>query len=279
MAAPTRIVTRVVQAHPMLVFAFLACLFGWGIYIAAFFGLGSNPDNMPLGPLFAALIVASFQGRVALRSWGRSLRNWRASPKAYLLVVLAPALLHVINVLINHGLGAPLPTLAQLSHWPEIPVTFVVMLVMVGIGEEAGWTAFALPLMLRKHGVLGAWAAVSAVRILWHLPLMLNGEMPWVMGIVGNAAFTMVALQVLTLSGGRWSLVAVWHSTLNAFGGAFFFAMVTGNDKDNLALLLAGGYAVVGAAMYFAGGQHRTLPELQEGPAQLEAVEKTPQLT
>ena len=69
-------ITRLVRAYPFLSFAVLDCLFGWGVYIAAAFGLGTNPDNMPLGPLFAALVVASMQGREALREWGRRLRSW-----------------------------------------------------------------------------------------------------------------------------------------------------------------------------------------------------------
>ena len=56
------------------------------------------------------------------------------------------------------------------------PVIFVVNLVLIGIGEEAGWTAFAAPLLLRRHGLLGAWAILAALRILWHLPLMLTGS-------------------------------------------------------------------------------------------------------
>ena len=40
-----------VRRFPILSFVFLACLFGWTPYIAAFFGLGSNPENLPLGPL------------------------------------------------------------------------------------------------------------------------------------------------------------------------------------------------------------------------------------
>ena len=158
----------------------------------------------------------------------------------------------------NHWLGAPLPTWAQLSHWPEIPVAFVVMLVMVGIGEEAGWTAFAAPLLLRRHGILGAWLVLSAVRILWHLPLMLNGEMPWVMGIVGNAAFQMIVLQLYVASGGRWSLAAVWHATLNAFGGAFFFTMVSGADRERLGLLLAGAYAILAVVSVVLARGRRT---------------------
>ena len=244
MSGPTRIVRR----FPFTTFAVLACLFGWGIFVAAGLGLGSNPDNMPLGPLLAALVVAACQGRDSLRAWGRRLRSWGAAPRWYAVAVLTPIAVHVVNVVVNHWLGAPLPSAAQLAHWPDVPVAFVVMLVMVGIGEEAGWTAFAAPLLLRRHGLLGAWAALSAVRIAWHLPLMLNGEMPWVMGIVGNAAFQLLVLQLFVASGGRWSPAAVWHATLNAFGGAYLFTMVSGADRDRLGLLLAGAYAVLAIA-------------------------------
>ncbi len=271
-------VARLVREHPVLAFVLLACLFGWSIFIAAILGLASSPVNMPLGPVLAALVVVSCQGSTERRAWGRRLRSWRGAPRWYLLAVLAPALMHVLNVLINHVLGAPLPTGAQLAHWPDVPATFVVMLVLVGIGEEAGWIAFAAPLVLRSHGILGAWVVLSAMRIVWHLPMMLSGDLSWVTGVVGNAAFTMVAIQVFTLSGGRWSLVAVWHATLNAFGGSFFFAMVSGQDEANLDLLLVGGYAVLAAAMYLNGRRRRTdiqvasaTPRLQEESEDLAA--------
>jgi membrane protease YdiL (CAAX protease family) len=252
--------TRIVRTYPITVFAVLACLFGWGIFIAAGLGLGSNPDNMPLGPLLAALVVTSCQGRQELFAWGRRLRRWGAAPKWYVVAVLTPIAVHFVDVLVNHWFGAALPTAAQLSHWPDVPVAFVVMLVMVGIGEEAGWTAFAAPLLLRRNGLLAAWAVLSTVRILWHLPLMLNGEMPWVMGIVGNAAFQMIVLQLFVASGGYWSPAAVWHATLNAFGGAFLFTMVTGADRDRLGLLLAGAYAVLAVVAVVLARRRRSLP-------------------
>ena len=251
---------RIVRTYPITVFAVLACLFGWGIFIAAGLGLGSHPDNMPLGPLFAALVVVSCQGRKELFAWGRRLRRWGAAPKWYAVAVLTPIAVHVVDVLVNHWFGAALPTAAQLAHWPDVPVAFVVMLVMVGIGEEAGWTAFAAPLLLRRNGLFAAWAVLSSVRILWHLPLMLNGEMPWVMGIVGNAAFQMIVLQLFVASGNHWSPAAVWHATLNAFGGAFLFTMVTGADRDRLGLLLSGAYAVLAVVAVVLARRRRSLP-------------------
>ena len=152
---------RIVRTYPITTFAVLACLFGWGIFISAGLGLGSNPDNMPLGPLLAALVVASCQGREALGPGDvdcvsgtrrRSGTPWPCSPRS-------PSTSS--NVVVNHWLGAPLPTAAQLGHWPEVPVAFLVMLVMVGIGEEAGWTAFAAPLLLSRHGIFGAWVVLS----------------------------------------------------------------------------------------------------------------------
>ena len=62
---------------------------------------------------------------------------------------------------------------------------------------------------------------------------------------MGNACFQLIVLVMLTASGGRWSLAAVWHATLNAFGGAFFFTMVTGADQARLGLLLSAAYAVL----------------------------------
>ncbi len=185
------------------------------------------------------------------------IRDWRAPFGWYLVALLVPVALQVLLVFVNHGLGAPLPTSEQLADWPQIPVAFLTMLVFVGIGEEIGWTLFAAPVVLRRYGLALGWVVAAMMRILWHLPLMLTGELSWVLGIVGNAGFTMVTLLVFTASGGRWSLVAVWHASLNAVGGMFFFTMVTGVDKARLGVLLSGAYVVLAAVWYLAVSRRR----------------------
>lgn len=241
MSSPVQLVSK----HPIFAFAILACAFGWMVYGFAALGIGSNPENMPLGPVLAALVVTSCQGRAALFAWGRTLRRWVASPWLYVVAIGAPIALHLIIVLVNHVFGAPLPRADQLSAWPEIPVTFVIMLFMVGLGEEAGWTAFAAPLLLRRHGLWGAFVVLASLRILWHLPMMITGDMPLVVGLLGNAGFQLIVLQFMRHRRGSWTHAAVWHATLNAFGGAFFFTMVTGADKDRLDTLLGLVYAFV----------------------------------
>ena len=260
---------RLVRDHPMISFVVLACLFGWWRYIAAAARLGSDPGNNPLGPLLATLVVVACEGRESLRGWWRQVRTWRAAPAWYVLAVLAPLAVHLIIVVINHGFGAPLPTNLQLGQWPQLPVVFVVNLVLVGIGEEAGWIAFAAPLLLRRHGLLGAWAILAAVRILWHLPLMLTGQSGWVMGFVANAAFELVLLLMFQASGGRWSLAAVWHASLNTFGGSFLFTMVTGTDHARLDLLLTAAYVLLAIAWLVLS---RRRPSRQKPGAAAEAT-------
>jgi hypothetical protein len=236
-----------IRRYPIVSFMVLACVFGWSLFGLAALGVGSHPDNLPLGPVVAALIVTSVQGREALRSWGRRLRRWAASPWLYAVAIGTPVLVLVADVLSNHLLGAPLPTAAQLADWPQIPINFLVMIVMVGLGEEAGWTAFAAPVLMRRHGVFGAWAVLAPMRIFWHLPLLLSGDMSFPIWLLGNAGFQMIVLLLMSWSSGAWSLAAVAHAMQNAFGGAFLFTMFTGADLDRLGLLLGVGYGLAGA--------------------------------
>jgi hypothetical protein len=241
----------------------LACLFGWILFIAAAFGADVTPGGMPLGPIVAAAIVAATMGMPALGEWGRQLLRLRAAPAWYALAFAAPLALALGAVLLNHAFGAPLPTVAQLANWSSLPGEFVGILILIGIGEEAGWTAFAAPRLLRGRSLLEAWGILASIRVIWHLPLMLTGDLPYVLGIVGNAAFQFLLLWMFRRSGGAWFLAAIWHAMLNTTGGAFFFQMVQGVDQERLGVLFAGVYALAAVVVLivdrryivrFAGG-------------------------
>jgi CAAX protease family protein len=262
---------HLVRRYPIAAFMVLACLFGWCPYILAAVGIGTNPSNMPLGPVIAALIVTSVQGRAALFAWGRRLRRWAASPWLYLLAFASPIVINVFIVLVNHGFGAPLPTSSQLANWPEIFANLAIMLVMVGLGEEAGWTAFAAPALMRRHSLIGAFAVLAPMRIFWHVPLLLTGEMSWSIWLLGNAGFQLIVLQLMRKSGGAWSLAAVWHATLNATGGGFVFTMVSGEDNARLGTLLAVVYALIALGTVVA-----TWGRLGENPALAASSEDVP---
>jgi len=241
---------RPIRANPLVFFVIFACFFGWILFIASALGADVSPDGMPLGPIVAAAIVVACMGRTELKKWGRRLVTFRASPGWYALALTAPVAIIIAAVLANYALGAPLPTRSQLTGWPDLLGTFVFILIFIGIGEEAGWTAFAAQRLLGRYTFLTAWIIMSAIRVFWHLPLMLAGDLPWVLGIGGNTAFQFLLLWIFKRSGKVWFLAAIWHTVLNTTGGSFFFQMVQGDDQVRLAVLMTAGYVLVAVGVF-----------------------------
>jgi len=243
-------IRRPIRNYPIVAFTILACLFGWVSFIAYAFGAAITPDGMPLGPIVAAFIVAACLGRTEFKEWGRRLITFRTGIGWYALAFVAPIVIITIVALTNYALGTTLPSASQLAIWTELPGTFVFFLIFVGIGEEAGWTAFASPLLLRRHTFIKAWLILSAIRVLWHVPLMMSGNLPWVLGVGGNIAFQFLVLWLFQRADQRWFLAAIWHAVLNTSGGKFFFQLVQGNDEARLAMLMTAGYVIAAIAVF-----------------------------
>jgi len=243
-------ILRPIRNYPIVAFAILACLFGWVQFIAYVFGADIIPDGMPLGPIIAAAIVAACLGRSEFKEWGRRLITFRTGIGWYTLAFVAPIVIITVAALGNYALGAALPTPSQLAIWTELPGTFVFFLIFVGIGEEAGWTAFAAPLLLRRNTFIKAWLILSAIRVLWHVPLMISGDLPWVLGIGGNTAFQFLVLWLFQRADQRWFLAAIWHAVLNTSGGKFFFQLVQGKEEARLAVLMTAGYVIAAIAVF-----------------------------
>lgn len=95
-------------------------------------------------------------GRTEVKLWGRQLVTIRALPVWYALAIAAPVAIIIAAVLANSALGAPLPTPSQLGAWPDLLGIFAAFLIVIRIGEEAGWTAFAAPRLLSRHTFIRA---------------------------------------------------------------------------------------------------------------------------
>lgn len=264
---------RLIARSPLLLFTVLACVFGWIFVIAKALGATLDAGQLPLGPIIAASIVSAAMGGARLRQWGRRLITLRTSPGWYLFAFLAPVVILVAAVLVNSAFGAPLPTRVQLSGWTSLVPTFFVILLLIGVGEEAGWTAFAAPLLLERHRVVRAWLILASMRTVWHIPLMLQGDLDLTMGIVGNFAFQFLVIWLYRRSG-VWLLAAIWHATLNTVGGQFLFRMVDGADQDRLGVIMVAGYVLLAVAVWGLDrrGREDPSPGLSATPGLLERM-------
>jgi membrane protease YdiL (CAAX protease family) len=259
----------------LALFYVLACAFGWVFYLVEALG-GAAGENLPLGPVLAMIVVATVRGRRGWREWMGELTAAWPTGRWIAVAVAAPTTIMGLSVLGNYLLGAPLPTADQLSVWYELPVTFLLMMIAVGIGEESGWMGFAAPVLSRRNGLLTTWATLSVLRIFWHLPLMLDGDLPWVLGVVGNAAFQFLLLVAFRRTRGGWVIAAVWHSALNALGGAFFFQMVDGADQARLGVIMSLLYVAVALTAYVVDRRStaRRLREARARGSRGETVER-----
>jgi len=236
-----------VAAHQLVVFTVLAIVLSWWRWPLWEPGSSNGPIE-PLGPALAAFIVVAVSGNGQLRRFSRTVVNLKASPAWLVAAVLTPIVMVVAAVTVNTMLGAPAPTGSQLAGWTELPIVFLGTFLFVGLGEEIGWTAFGAPRALNGRRFLVAVAILTGIRSLWHLPVLMTGELQWVM-VVGMVAFQVLILWMYLRSGGRWFPAALFHTVISTVGGPFFFGMVEGPDLARLAIIFSIGYALLAVAV------------------------------
>jgi len=236
-----------IAAHQLAVFTTLTIVLSWWRWPLWEPGSSDGPIE-PLGPAIAAFIVVAISGNGQLRRFARTVVNIKSSPVWLVAAVLTPIVMVVAAVVVNTMLGAPAPTETQLADWTELPVVFLGMFLFVGLGEEIGWTAFGAPRARNGRHFLVAAAILTGIRSLWHLPVLMTGELQWVM-VVGMVAFQVLILWMYRRSGGRWFPAALFHAVFNTVGGPFFFGMVEGADLARLATILSIGYALLAIAV------------------------------
>jgi hypothetical protein len=103
-------------------------------------------DSIGTGPFLAAIVVLSLtEGWSGVRSLGRRMIQWRVGWHWYALAILLPIVTAVLASVIAVALGADTPTAGQLATWTEIPINFLIFLLipLAGPWEEPGFRGFA----------------------------------------------------------------------------------------------------------------------------------------
>jgi hypothetical protein len=193
--------------------------------------------------------------------------EWRWWLVALGLPILLSGLASYLAVL----LGAPAPSAEQLGVWPEILVTFLIMLIVPGLGgawEEPGWRGYALHRLEAGRSRLWALLPLWAIIVVWHLPLFVSRGIEWadVFNMMGGVV---VYNWLYHRSGQSVLLVMVIHAMNNAASGEFFSPMFTGVYSAQQAWLRVLVWGVVAAVVLVANwrwwteGEHAGAEEPQ----------------
>lgn len=235
--------------HPLMTFVALAYLLSWWLLL-----IGGMP--LPAGPMLAALIIVGLaEGKVGLRDWwGRVVRR-SGGLGWYLLAAALPGTMALTAAGLNILLGAPVP--AQIN-WITPLIVWPIMILAGGMLEEPGWTGYALPQLLDRfkalrYGTLIATLLMAAIRIGWHVPLMLNGNVYW-SDIPLMLAAQIVIVWLFNRTGGSVLAIMLLHLMNNTFSGEFVSQFFSGADAARHAWLLAGVWGLLAIGVLVLAG-------------------------
>jgi membrane protease YdiL (CAAX protease family) len=171
----------------------------------------------------------------------RRMVRWRVGLKWYAVALLLPVAITLAAAVFNVLLGARAPSSVELGGWTSLFSTFLLLLLVPGIGgawEEPGWRGYALPRLQVGRSALFASLILWVGIVIWHLPLMIVGEVHWsdIMFLLG---FVIVFNWVFNNANGSVLILMLMHAMNNTISGSFFSPMVSGVDSVRQAWLFA----------------------------------------
>lgn len=238
-------VKSLINKYQLPFFFLLTYLLSW--WSAPFTG----GQIMPHGPAVAALIILALTtGRQGLRALWHRVTHWQV---AWYWYVLGPALIVFYQgsaILINLMLGA------SIANQPHLPSTGIILelLLLGGLWEEPGWTGYALPKLQESFanhskGKLMAALTLGVFRAIWHLPLFLYGNIPWMDVFVFEITVQLIIAWLYNHSGGS-VLVIIWFHFMSNFLGALLNPTFTGKAFTTYYALFVGLASLIASLMY-----------------------------
>ena len=173
---------------------------------------------MGFNPMVAALILI-YRDKGAAGAWSLLSRSFdfrRIKSKRWLLptLLLMPAVSLVVYGVMRWT-NMPVPP----AQFQLLPALLMFVAFFIGaLGEELGWSGYALEPMQDRWGVLGAGLLLGLVGIAWHLiPLISIGRSPsWIAWWCLYAlTFRIFIVWIYNNTGKSVCAAALFHATLN----------------------------------------------------------------
>ena len=248
-----------IRRHPLITFFVLAYALSWWPWVLYALDLSPQPI-VGFGPFLAAIVVLLItRGKTGIVGLLRRMVRWRVAPVWYAVALLLPVAIELSAMVINVLLGAQAPSAAELGGWTGLFSTFAIVLLVPGLGgawEEPGWRGYALPRLQTGRSALFAslilWLGVAV----WHLPLMIIGEVHW-SDIVFLLGFVIVFNWVFNNANGSVLILMLMHAMNNTISGSFISPMFSGADSIRDAWLFAALWCTVAIVVVVVyGPQH-----------------------
>jgi membrane protease YdiL (CAAX protease family) len=222
-----------IRRYPLISFFVLAYALSWWPSILYALDLLPQPI-VGFGPFLAALVVLAItRGKTGVVGLVRRMVRWRVGPRWYAVALLLPVAISLTAAVFNVLLGAQAPSSVELGGWTGLFSTFFILLLIPGLGgtwEEPGWRGYALPRLQVGYSALFASLILWVGITVWHLPLMVVGEIHW-SDIVFILGFVIVFNWVFNNANGSVLIIMLMHAMNNTISGSFISPMFSGADS------------------------------------------------
>jgi membrane protease YdiL (CAAX protease family) len=178
-----------IQSHPVLTYYILTFAISWGGMLLVIIGGRSSFPATPeqferliptailtllAGPPVAWLLLTGLvDGRAGYGELRARLSGWRVGAGWYAVALLtAPVAFAAASLAMSLASPAYLPAILTRTDKAAVLLVSIAPALLVGFGEELGWTGFVVPRLLRRHGVLGTGLIAGFLWGVWHLPLL-----------------------------------------------------------------------------------------------------------
>ncbi len=190
-------------------------LLGNWLFPAGFWPMPMNP----FGPLLAAPIVIAFtEGRAGLVRWLRRIMRFSAPARVYAVAFLVPLAIIVVSVLLAKAVGvstAALPA-REAGEWL---ILIPIILILGPAPEEPAFRGFGQHELQATMSPLAAGLWIGLGVLVWHLPLLVLGEIPPPL-VVTLIAVSVIYAWLYVAGGSIWPLVTL-HFVQNYFGAEY----------------------------------------------------------
>lgn len=233
-----------IQRRIILFFVLSYPLTWWGFALVWLFPSQTwAANNFALGPLIAAPIVIWFtEGRDGLMRWLRRIARFRAPAWVYTAAFFVPLGIVALCTILAIATGAPTGPVP--TYGPGDLALFAVIILVLGgpLPEEVTFRGFAQHELQEEVSPFAASLWIGLGVAIWHLPLFIAGEIPWLIAVTIMAVSVVYAW--LYVSGGSvWPLV-ILHFVVNYFGAGFFQEMLAPSGRFAYAVFLTIFYLV-----------------------------------
>ena len=244
---------------PLTSFFILAVAISWLIATPSlFWGLPFKPFQTAgaYGPFIAAILVSAALGGDELKSLLSRMINFRFGLRWYLLAIFGYVLLYLLVAGLS---GAPLIS-SVAEKWTLIFTLYLPALVtsylVSPIGEETGWTGFALPFLEKRFAPWSSAIVLGAVWAVWHLPGFFVPSEMGAFNPVGFIFFVLISIFVRILwtwitnhAKGSGIVAILLHASSNAVSLALIPSLLPAPTPNQMA---ASGLVLLGFLFLFA---------------------------